>query len=120
MKGPRPNNGVSSHILPTSATMVGVCVTVIGIVRLIEAGNTIATIVDNIVAVDSALFLSAALLSYVSLRSPRDEERLETYADLVFLLGLLVMVVASFMLAWEIGQHPVAGVALPGSQTSML
>lgn len=101
-------NGLSSHILPVSATMVGVCVTVIGLVRLIEVNATIATIVDNIVAVDSAFFLAAALMSYISIRSPRTLARLERYADLVFLLGLVIMVVASFMLAWEFGQQPVA------------
>ena len=120
MQTDRQNNGISSHILPTSATMVGVCVTVIGIVRLIETGGTIATIVDNIVAVDSAFFLGATLLSYVSLRSARRQEQLEGYADLVFLVGMIIMVAASFMLAWEIGQHPVEAASLPGSSASML
>ena len=120
MQTDRRSNGISSHILPTSATMVGVCVTVIGIVRLIETGGTIATIVDNVVAVDSAFFLGATLLSYVSLRSARRQEQLEGYADLVFLAGLVIMVAASFMLAWEIGQHPVERGLLPGSPAPML
>jgi small basic protein len=88
--------------------MVGVCVTVIGIVRLLEVHSTMATIVDNVVAVASALFLTAALTSYGSIRTHKHQERLERYADLVFLGGLVIMVVASFMLAWEIGQHPIA------------
>ena len=120
MQTDRRSDGISSHILPTSATMVGVCVTVIGIVRLIETGGTIATIVDNIVAVDSAFFLGATLLSYVSLRSPRHQERLERYAAVVFLAGLVIMVAASFMLAWEIGQHPVELGSLPAAPAPML
>jgi hypothetical protein len=71
--------------------MVGVCVTVVGIVRLLEVHGTMA-----------------ALTSYGSIRSHKHQERLERYADLVFLGGLVIMVVASFMLAWEIGQHPIA------------
>ena len=92
--------------------MVGVCVTVISLVRLIEVSATIATVVDNIVAVDSVFFLAAALMSYIALRSattqsttPVTPARLESYADLVFLLGLVIMVAASFMLAWELGQE---------------
>lgn len=106
-QSPEYRSDVSAHILPVSATMVGVCVTVIGIVRVIEANARLALILDNIVAVDSALFLAATVLSYASLRSPQVGRSLERSADLIFLLGLATMVVISFMLAWEIGESPV-------------
>ena len=95
---------MSQHILPTSATMVGVCITVISIVRVIEIHGAVSTVIDDIVALDSAMFLVATILSYVSLRSPRSGRRVERFADLVFLTGLAVMVIASFLLAWQLGQ----------------
>lgn len=103
----RASNGdISQHILPTSATMVGVCITVIGIVRLLEAHEAIATVIDDIAAVTAIMFLMSTLLSYVSLRTLRDTIKLERLADLVFLAGLILLVVCGIMLAWELGQTP--------------
>jgi len=94
---------VSTHILPTSATMIGVCITVVTIVRLLQADKAVKTMMDDVVAIDSAFFLIAAILSYLSVRSQRHSQGLERWADLVFMLGLMVMVAVSFMLAWEFG-----------------
>lgn len=103
-EGRRDSLDISRHIMPTSATMVGVCITVISIVRVMEVHGAVSTVIDDLVALDGAMFLIATILSYVSLRAPRLGRRVERYADLVFLGGLAVMVVASFLLAWEIGQ----------------
>jgi hypothetical protein len=102
-----PRDDVSQHILPTAATMVGVCVTVVSIVRLLEATAPHASIIDNVLAGDAVLFLVSALLSYGSLRTPGSTPRLERYGDLVFLSALTILVASSIMLAWEIGTHPI-------------
>ncbi len=96
-----PNSGIANHILPTSATMTGVCVTVISIVRLTEATRHISTIIDNVFAVTGLVFLISCFLSYTSMRSQRLGGRLEKSADVFFLIGLSMMVVAGFMLALE-------------------
>lgn len=101
-----PRNDVSQHIMPTSATMVGVCITVIGIVRLIEMEVAIGTIIDDIASGASVLFLASTVLSYVALRSPKLEHWAERSADLVFILGLLLLVMCGLMLTWELGQSP--------------
>lgn len=100
----RNSSDISQHILPTSATMVGVCITVISIVRVMEVHGAVSTIIDDLVALDGAMFLVATILSYTSIRSPGLGRRIERFADLVFLAALAFMVVASFLLAWEIGQ----------------
>src|SRR5687767_2681108 len=79
---------LSAHILPTSATMIGVCITVIGLVRLFEAAGDASTIIDKIVAGDSLMFLAAAFMSYLSMRSGRRRRHLESYADVVFMIAL--------------------------------
>jgi hypothetical protein len=99
---------VSQHILPTSATMLGVCVTVVGIVRLMELTGRVSTIIDNVVAIDSGFFLLSCVLSYLSLRTNRHSAELERYGDLVFIGGLVLMVVAACMLAWELGTSVIA------------
>jgi hypothetical protein len=98
------NRDVSQHILPTAATMVGVCVTVIGIVRVLEVNGAISTVIDDILAFDGLIFLGSTFLSYASLRVQEPTPRLERLADLLFLGGLGCMVAASFMLTYELGQ----------------
>jgi len=98
------NRDVSQHILPTAATMVGVCITVIGIVRVLEVSGSITTFIDDILAFDSLFFLGSTLLSYASLRVQEPTPRLERFADMLFLLGLAGLVTASFMLTYELGQ----------------
>lgn len=83
--------------------MVGVCITVISIVSLIEISAKIATVIDKIMSVDSMIFLASVMLSYLSLRSRRFSRSLERTADIIFLSGLTLMVVASFILAWDFG-----------------
>jgi len=95
--------GLSLHILPTSATMIGVCVTVISLVRLFEVSGGVGTIIDRAIAADTLVFLAAALLSYMAMRSERNAQRLETYADITFLVALGVLAVMAFLFAWEIG-----------------
>jgi hypothetical protein len=106
---------MSDHILPASSTMVGVCLMTVSIVRVMEASAKVTTVIDNILAIDSLVFLASTVLSYVSLRRERDLRWLERLADLVFLVGLLLIVLASFMLAWEVGHYPVPQPALPAA-----
>ncbi|BAN36381.1 hypothetical protein SCD_n02579 [Sulfuricella denitrificans skB26] len=95
------NGSISNHILPTSATMAGVCITVIGIVRLIETRHHASTIIDNLMAFTGLIFLISCFLSYLSIRSVRRAVKFEKYADILFLAGLSLMVIGGFLLAWE-------------------
>jgi len=92
---------IANHILPTSATMTGVCVTIISIVRLTETRHHISTVIDNMLAVNSLFFLISCFLSYLSMRSLPRAAKLEKYADVFFLAGLFLMVIGGFLLAWE-------------------
>ena len=95
------NTGIANHILPTSATMTGVSVTVISIVRLSEATRHISTVIDNVFAFTGLVFLISCFLSYISMRSQRQAARLERYADTFFMIGLSMTVLGGFMLALE-------------------
>lgn len=95
------NGGISNHILPTSATMAGVCITVLSIVRLVESNRHVNTIIDNLMAFSGLIFLVSCFLSYISIRSTGRAVKLEKYADFLFLFGLSLMVIGGFLLAWE-------------------
>lgn len=93
--------GLSAHILPTSATMIGVCMTVLSIGHLHEGGHA-RVVLDKLLAVDALVFLTSAVLSFVSMRSRHHGPRHETWAELVFLIGLAILAIGAVALAFTI------------------
>ncbi|POA99236.1 hypothetical protein C2134_07435 [Chromobacterium sinusclupearum] len=91
---------LAHHILPTSATMLGVCMTVIPIIKLMKVGH-IGTMIDELLADDSVIFLISAVLSYLSIRRP-SWGRLERHADIAFVFGLCGMSVCAVLLSFEL------------------
>ena len=86
---------ISVHIFTVSAAMVGVCLTVIGIMRMVITVQREDTLADDFLAIDAVLFLISCFLYYWALRTRtiRRMHRVEKVADSVFLLALLVMTV---------------------------
>ena len=95
---------ISIHIFTVSASLVGVCLTVIGIIHLIHGVLNINTIVDDLLAIEAFVFLSSCLLSYWALRTRTKRRRhlIERMADVVFLIGLIAMVVASGFIVYAV------------------
>jgi hypothetical protein len=81
------------HIFTVSAAMVGVCLTVIGLIRIVITIQKADTLADDLLAGDSMLFLTSCILSYWALRTRkvRRMHRVEKVADGVFLLAMLMM-----------------------------
>lgn len=90
------------HIFTASAALVGVCLTVIGLLRVVVATTKVGTIADDLLAADATLFMIACLLSYWALRSRsvRRMHRLERTADVLFLSGLVLMTVVCGVITW--------------------
>lgn len=95
-----PNN-LSQHILPNSATMVGVCIMVITIVKSLAPGVA-HYLIDKTLAVDSILFMVSALLSFLSIRLNHASVKLELWAEMIFLLGLVSMTLITVIFSFEI------------------
>jgi len=89
----RLEDDISVHIFTVSAGMVGVCLTVIGLLRVVITLRKADTFADDLLAFDALLFLVACLSSYWALRKRGRQRlrRLERFADIVFLVGLVVM-----------------------------
>src|SRR3954471_16474548 len=82
------------HSFTVSSAMVGVCLTVIGLVRVVITFGKADTLADDLLAGDALLFLISCLVSYAALRSRKAGRmrRLERVADGVFIFAMLVMV----------------------------
>jgi len=94
------NNDLSRHILPTSAQLVGVCLTVISLVKVLHIGQ-VGSLLDRFLAIDALLFTISATLSYASLRRS-ESVQLEKYADQFFMVGLLELGGCAVLLAFEL------------------
>jgi len=91
-------------ICPIASAMVGVCLTGIGLLHVGVAIGRRASIADDLLAVDSLLFLVATLASYVSLRS-LDRHRLhamERVADATFMVAMLLLTAACFVITYAL------------------
>jgi hypothetical protein len=92
------------HIFTASAALVGVCLTVIGLIRVVIATTKVGTVADDLLAGDATLFMVACLLAYWALRARnvRRMHRLERIADAIFLVGLMLMTVTCSVVTWAI------------------
>lgn len=95
---------LASHILPNSATMIGVCVTAVGLVKIAESRIGPSN-VDIYFALTAIIFLGSAALSYMSVRTTTPSRRtavVERAADALFMAGLLAMTFIATLFAYEV------------------
>jgi hypothetical protein len=96
------------HIFTVSSAMVGVCLTVIGLIRVVITLGKADTLTDDCLAADALLFLTSCLLSYWALRCRgiKRMHRVERIADAVFIFAMVGMVAICALITYTI--------ALPG------
>ncbi len=105
---PTLDDDICVHIFSVSATMVGVCLTVIGIIRVVITLRQENLIFDDLVAVNMLFYLVAAFTSYWSLRTHRAQrgQRMLHVADTVFLIALLFTALNAAIITWMIKLAP--------------
>jgi hypothetical protein len=91
-------------LLSVSAAMVGVCLTAIGLVSVIEALHKIERWVDDLLAVGTVLFCVVTLMSFLGIRTRirRSWPRYMLLLDILFCLGIGTMVAASLLLTYMV------------------
>lgn len=98
------SNSLASHILPVSGTMIGVCTTLVGLVKVAEVKSG-STHVDEYAAFAAITFLASALTSYLSIRwadRAKTSFRIEQLADVIFLCGLIGITLVATLFAYEV------------------
>lgn len=83
--------------------MVGVCLTGIGLVKLLERQSG-PSMVDEYLAITSVLYCLSAVLSYASIRwaGKRRALRFERIADYIFTLGMLATAAICVVFAFDL------------------
>ncbi|HET9418356.1 MAG TPA: hypothetical protein VFO30_03370 [Chthoniobacterales bacterium] len=96
------------HIFTVSSAMVGVCLTVIGLIRVVITLGKADTLADDFLALDALLFLTACLLAYWALRarSVCRRHRIERIADGIFIVAMIGMVAICALITYSISLPP--------------
>lgn len=97
------------HIFSVSAAMVGVCLTVIGIIQIVIRVRRATTFADDLLAIDALLFLVSCILSYWAMRRRRIVRLhlIERIADTIFIMALVFMVAICALIAFAVTFHDI-------------
>ena len=78
---------IAHYIFSGSTTMIGVCITVITIFKVMN--SSIKTYADEILGIDAFFFIFAAFFSYLTLRN--ETKKTEYIADVFFFIGMIIL-----------------------------
>jgi hypothetical protein len=89
-------------VFSVSAGMIGVCLTAIGLVKIVTQARGVATLCDDLIAIDAMIFGLAALLGFRGLQQfIRHQSPLSLrLMDSVFLVGLALSIVNCAVFTW--------------------
>lgn len=95
------NNTIYTHILNQSSAKVGVCLTLLGLVRVVEGVKNVHTLADELLAISAVGFMVSSLLTYSALKKEEGEgkQKLGKAGDIIFTgtLGLLAVICVSLL-----------------------
>lgn len=103
----RLNDDICVHIFTASAAMIGVCLTVIGIIRVVISLRRSDLFADDLLSMNAMLYLVACFLSYWALRTRNKGRnlRLERRSDVAFLTALVLTAVNCGYITLAISVH---------------
>ena len=91
-------------VLSVSAGMVGVCLTAIGLIGVMKSLGRVETVVDDLLAISSMLFMVTAVLSFLGMRTnlTKSWRSFARTLDGVFCVGLVLVGIATLLLTWVV------------------
>lgn len=92
--------GKQPHILNASSNLLGICFVLVTGLKLTKASDN--TWADEISLMAAFALLSSCVLSYISMRSERKSRHCESFADYLFLFGLLSLFAAVLAFARDL------------------
>ncbi|SDG60625.1 hypothetical protein SAMN05421827_108143 [Pedobacter terrae] len=91
----------SPHILSTLANLLGICFIVLTSLKKLALND--GSLIDEFAVAAVMFFMASCILSFISMRRQRmTNQRLEKAADFIFLSGLLVLFIATILIAFNL------------------
>lgn len=103
LKEPREVREAMLSLLPTCGTLAGISVALVGAINLRPAGGE-KTLADEILLLSALGFMFTCYIIFFAMRTISEESRLKMMQaiDVVFLASLTLVVVAGFVVAYEL------------------
>jgi hypothetical protein len=100
----QPQLNIAGHIFANSPTMLALCLTVIGLIKIYANLERISTVADNFLAFGVICFLFATVFSYLALRARTHTRRMlpARLADVSFLAGLSCATAVAVFIAFSL------------------
>jgi hypothetical protein len=91
-------------VFSVAAGMIGVCLTAIGLVKIVSQARRVETLCDDLIAIDAMVFGVAALLGFRGLRGFILHQYPPSHhlMDWTFLIGLGLTIVICGVFAWNL------------------
>ncbi len=105
---PQQQGGLSEtifgHILTQSSMKVGMCLTLLGLMKVVEGVNSVATFADELLGINAVLFIVSSGLTFRALKAPTPEMQRSRgrVADAVFTTGLVLLAAICGIIAVQI------------------
>lgn len=94
---------ITEHIFGNSPTMLALCLTTVGLIKIYTALQKITTLADDFLAFCLSVFLFATIFSYLALRSTTAKRRaFARAADILFISGLTAATVVAFFVVYAL------------------
>ena len=95
---------ITEHIFGNAPTMLALCLTTVGLIKIYSALERITTLADDFLVFCLAAFLFATIFSYLALRSSgaRQRVRLARMADILFISGLSAATIVAFFVVYTL------------------
>ncbi len=91
-------------VFSVSSGMIGVCLTAIGLVKVVSQAKRVETLCDDLIVIDAMVFGLAALLGFQGVRRfiRRQAPPAHQVMDGVFFIGLALTIVICGVFAWNL------------------
>jgi hypothetical protein len=93
---------ISTHILPASATLLGLCFVLLSTIKLMGIADK--TLIDELAGAATVFFLASSIFSYGSMRALGRAQSFERIADLIFIGGLFFLSIVSLVVVFGVVQ----------------
>lgn len=98
------DDSLFGHIMMQASMKVGMCLTLLGLVKVVEGAKGQMVITDEVLAVDALLFLVSNLIAYYALKqtSVKRKEQFGRVGDVLFTVALVLLVAVCALLAFQL------------------
>ncbi len=95
---------IYTHVASQSATRLGVCLTLVGLFKVIEGLKKINTLADELLALGALAFLVSGVLAYYALKTknPQSKYMVGRVADVIYLASNGLLIIICLIIAFEL------------------